>query len=247
MIRRKSSTAHPQRSSRALGASAPARSATCSTDWAFLASCAASRQSDRHALLRPGIHRDGGNRRVWPLRTGGTAARGDDRCSAPRRCHRRRQWRSACFDLGRRCLVRRRAQAHRRAPGRRWRPRHGQVTKLRFSIFAKHVVPITGKGRIKMVSINQPIQMDGGVGAAWGHSGRWTDRAWWWYDGACGGDRHARGRPAPQTRGSCAASAASTLFRASVAPGRRTLAWPRRGATLDGATRGLAILLVRKR
>lgn len=36
-----------------------------------------------------------------------------------------------------------------------------QVAKLRFSIFSRHVVPITGKGRIKIVSINQPIRIDG--------------------------------------------------------------------------------------
>ena len=36
-----------------------------------------------------------------------------------------------------------------------------QVAELRFSIFARHVVPITGKGRIKIVSINQPVHVDG--------------------------------------------------------------------------------------
>ena len=35
------------------------------------------------------------------------------------------------------------------------------VAKLGFSIFARHVVPITGKGRIKIVAINQPIHVDG--------------------------------------------------------------------------------------
>ncbi|MCC7048350.1 MAG: RraA family protein [Alphaproteobacteria bacterium] len=36
-----------------------------------------------------------------------------------------------------------------------------QVSKLRFPIFARHVVPVTGKGRIKVLSINQPVRIDG--------------------------------------------------------------------------------------